>query len=242
MTNFQNLSNLHDFQKMKFIIIGMGNFGASLGIKLTEMGHEVIAVDKRSDRVEAIKDRMTFTICLDSTNPAAVKNLPVEESDVVIVAIGEDEGSSILTTALIKQNNPKRLISRAITVLHHSVLEAMGVDEIVHPEEEAAYRLAKRLELHQIIDSFEISEKYSIYEITVPEELVGKTLGESEFRQQFSMNIITIIRKKRRKNILGVTREVRDSIGVVSSQTMLEVGDLLVVFAKKEDLDRFLNG
>lgn len=227
---------------MKFIIIGMGNFGASLGIKLTEMGHEVIGVDKRHERVEAVKDRMTFTIALDSTNPASIKNLPVDESDVVIVAIGEDEGSSILTTALIMQNKPRRLISRAISVLHHSVLEAMGVEEIIHPEEEAAYRLAKRLELKQIIDSFEISEKYSIYEITVPEELVGKSIGESAFRQQFSMNIITIIRKKRRKNILGVTREVRDSIGVVTPETTLEEGDLLVVFSKKEDLDQFLNG
>jgi trk system potassium uptake protein TrkA len=227
---------------MKFIIIGMGNFGSSLGIKLTEMGHEVIGVDKYQDKIESIKDKFTFTICLDSTNPIAIKNLPIEESDVVIVAIGEDEGSSILTTALVKQNNPKRLISRAITVLHHNVLEAMGVDEIVHPEEEAAYRLAKRLELHQIIDSFEISEKYSIYEITVPEELTGKTVGESEFRKQFNMNIITIIRKKKRKNILGVTREVKDSIGVVTPDTVLQKGDLLVVFSKKEDLDRFLNG
>ncbi|MBI5914308.1 MAG: TrkA family potassium uptake protein [Bacteroidetes bacterium] len=227
---------------MKFIIIGLGNFGASLAIKLTEMGHEVIGVDKRQEKIEAVKDRLTFTICLDSTNPAAIKNLPVEESDVVIVAIGEDEGASILTTALIKQNNPKRLIGRAITVLHHSVLEAMGVDEIVHPEEEAAYRLAKRLELHQIIDSFEISEKYSIYEITVPSDLAGKTIGESEFRQRYNMNIITIIRKKKRKNILGVTREVKDAIGVVMPDTMLQEGDLLVVFSKKEDLDMFLNG
>lgn len=227
---------------MKFIIIGLGNFGASLAIKLTEMGHEVIGVDKRTEKIEAVKDRLTFTIALDSTNLAAIKNLPVEESDVVIVAIGEDEGASILTTALIKQHNPKRLISRAITVLHHSVLEAMGVDEIVHPEEEAAYRLAKRLELHQIIDSFEISEKYSIYEINLPEDLVGKTVAETEFRQRYQMNIITIIRKKKRKNILGVTREVKDAIGVVTPDTILQEGDLLVVFAKKEDLDRFLNG
>ncbi len=227
---------------MKFIIIGLGNFGASLAIKLTEMGHEVIGVDIRSEKIDAVKDRLTFTICLDSTNPAAIKNLPVAESDVVIVAIGEDEGSSILTTALMKQHNPKRLIGRAITVLHHSVLEAMGVDEIVHPEEEAAYRLAKRLELHQIIDSFEISEKYSIYEINLPSELVGKTVAETAFRQRFHMNIITIIRKKKRKNILGVTREVKDAIGVVDPNTVLQEGDLLVVFAKKEDLDTFLNG
>jgi trk system potassium uptake protein len=111
---------------MKFIIIGLGNFGASLAIKLTEMGHEVIGVDKRQEKIEGVKDRLTFTIALDSTNLGAIKNLPIEESDVVIVAIGEDEGASILTTALIKQHNPKRLISRAITVLHHSVLEASG--------------------------------------------------------------------------------------------------------------------
>ena len=229
------------FYIMKFIIIGLGNFGASLAIKLTEMGHEVIGVDKHQHKIEPVKDRLTFTVALDSTSPVAIKNLPIEQSDVVIVAIGEDEGSSILTTALIKQHNPKRLISRAITVLHHSVLEAMGVEEIVHPEEEAAYRLAKRLELHQIIDSFEISEKYSIYEINLPEELVGKTIAESGFRQRYNMNIITIIRKRKRKNILGVTREVKDSIGVVAPDTMLQEGDLLVVFSKKEDLDSFLD-
>jgi trk system potassium uptake protein TrkA len=227
---------------MKFIIIGLGNFGASLAIKLTEMGHEVIGVDKRQEKVEAVKDRITFTICLDSTNPMAIKNLPIEDSDVIVVAIGEDEGSSILTTALIKQNNPKRLISRAITILHHNVLETMGVDEIIHPEEEAAYRLAKRLELNQIIDSFDISAKYSIYELKVPEDLIGQKVGETNFRQQYNINIITIIRKKRRKNILGVSREVKDSIGVVTPDTMLQEEDLLVVFAKKEDLDRFLNG
>ena len=227
---------------MKFIIIGMGNFGASLAIKLTEMGHEVIGVDKRAEKVEVIKDRITFGIILDSTNPMAMKNLPIEQTDVTIVAIGEDEGGSILTTALVKQNNPKRLISRAITVLHHNVLEAMGVDEIVHPEEEAAYRLAKRLELNQIIDSFDISEKYSIYEVKVPQELIGKTVEDAAFRQQFKMNIITIIRKKKRKTILGVTREVKDAIGVIDPSTVLLDEDLLIVFSKKEDLDKFLNG
>ncbi|TAK40626.1 MAG: TrkA family potassium uptake protein [Saprospiraceae bacterium] len=225
---------------MKFIIIGMGNFGASLAIKLTEMGHEVIGVDKRSDKIEAVKDSITFAIILDSTNQLAVKNLPVEESDVVIVAIGEDEGSSILTTALIKQNKPKRLISRAISVLHHSVLETMGVDEIAHPEEEAAYRLAKRLDMHLMIDSIDISDKHSISEVTVPKELIGKSVLECNFREQYSMNIITIIRKKKRKNILGVTTEVRDAIGIVTPDTILQENDLLIVFSNKEDLHKFL--
>ena len=226
---------------MKFIIIGLGNFGLSLAIKMTEMGHEVIGVDKRPEKVESAKDKITFGMTLDSTNPLAVKNLPIKETDVVVVAIGEDEGSSILTTALIKQSEPKRLISRAISVLHHNVLEAMGVDEIIHPEEEAAYRLAKRLELNQIVDSFDISDKYTIYEIKAPEHMIGKTVLETGFRQEFKMNIITIIRKKRKKNILGVAREVKDSIGLVTPDTVLQEEDLLVVFARKEDLNRFLD-
>lgn len=225
---------------MKFIIIGLGNFGASLAIKMTELGHEVIGVDKRFEKIESIKDKITIAIALDSTNPEAVKSLPIDETDVVVVAIGEDEGSSILTTALMKQLSPKRLISRAITVLHHSVLESMGIDEIVHPEEEAAYRLAKRLELHQIIDSFSITEKYSIYEIPVPRRLIGKTVGDSEFRQKHNMNIVTIIRKKMKKNILGVQNWVKDSIGVIDSSMVFKEDDLLVVFCKKEDLDVFI--
>ncbi len=225
---------------MKFIIIGMGNFGSALAIKMTELGHEVIGVDKRMEKIDAIKDKITIAIALDSTNPEAVKSLPIEETDVVVVAIGEDEGSSILTTALMKQHNPKRLISRAITILHHNVLESMGVDEIVHPEEEAAYRLAKRLELHQVIDSFDISEKYSIYEIAVPERLVGHTIADSEFRQKHKMNIVTIIRKKKKRNILGVHHFVKDAIGVIDSSTVFHQDDILVVFCSREDLDEFL--
>jgi trk system potassium uptake protein len=226
---------------MKFIIIGLGNFGASLAIKMTELGHEVIGVDRRMEKIDAFKDKITITICLDSTNPQAVQNLPIDGTDVVVIAIGEDEGSSILSTALIKQHGPKRIISRAITPLHHNVLQSMGIDEIVHPEEEAAYRLAKRLELNQIVDSFAISEKYSIYEVKAPTELIGKTLKECNFRQNYNMNIITIVRKKKKKNILGVTNFVFDAIGVVDSETILMEGDLLVVFCKKEDLDNFLS-
>jgi trk system potassium uptake protein TrkA len=207
---------------------------------MTELGHEVIGVDKRIDKIEAIKDKITIVICLDSTNPEAVKNLPISDSDVVVVAIGEDEGSSILTTALIKQHKPRRLISRAITVLHHNVLESMGIDEIVHPEEEAAYRLAKRLELNQIVDSFSISEKYSIYEIGVPSRMIGKTIAECNFRQKFNMNIVTIIRRKKRKNILGIPHFVKEAIGVIDSNTVFQADDLLVVFCKREDLDEFL--
>ncbi|MGZ5304566.1 MAG: potassium channel family protein, partial [Bacteroidia bacterium] len=141
---------------MKYIIIGLGSFGSSLGAKLTNMGHEVIGVDTNMSKVEAMKERLTHTICMDSTDPQAVTHLPLKETDTVIVGIGEDQGANIMVTALMKQLKVKRIISRAINPLHQTVLEAMGVDEIVHPEEETAARFAKMLNVQGIINSFEL--------------------------------------------------------------------------------------
>ncbi|MEM4250192.1 MAG: TrkA family potassium uptake protein, partial [Candidatus Nitrosotenuis sp.] len=125
---------------MKFIVIGLGNFGSSLASRLTSMGHEVIGVDSDMRKVESSKDKITHVIKLDSTDTTAINTLPLREIDVAIIAIGEDFGASIMTTALLKQNNVKRLISRALSPLHEKVLEAIGVSEIIHPEQESADR------------------------------------------------------------------------------------------------------
>ena len=130
---------------MKYIIIGMGNFGAYLAMRLTEMGHEVIGVDNNENRTELIKDKVTHVVTLNATDPQAVKNLPARDTDVVIIAIGEDVGASILSTAIFKQLQAKRIIARAINSLHETVIRSIGVDEIIHPEEETADRLSKRL-------------------------------------------------------------------------------------------------
>lgn len=107
---------------MKFLIIGLGNFGVSLAEKLTMQGHEVIGVDKRMEKVAAYKEKITHTICLDATDENVFKTLPLRNTDVVIVAIGEDEGANIMVTALCKDAEVKRLISRAVNRLHEKVL------------------------------------------------------------------------------------------------------------------------
>src|SRR5690606_15016867 len=141
---------------MKYIIIGLGNFDSSLAQKLTRLGHEVIGVDNKLSKVEGLKEKITHTICLDATDEQAVGHLPLKECDVVMVCIGEDEGANILATALMKQSKVKRLISRAVSPLHETILEAMQVDEIVHPEEETAERWAKKLNMKGVVDSFNL--------------------------------------------------------------------------------------
>lgn len=226
---------------MQFIIIGLGNFGAALGIRLTALGHEVIGVDNDMKKIDAVKDNITHAVKLDSTDIQAIRTLPYKNCDVVIVAIGEDLGASIMTTALLKQLEIKRIVSRAISPLHETVIEAIGVDEIVHPEVDSADRLAKKLEIKGVVDSFFLSEKYNIIEATVPERYIGCTIGEADFRENYKVNILTIIRLQDKKNsIPDLKQQKKKIIGVVDGNTRFEKNDILVLFGHINDIKRIL--
>jgi trk system potassium uptake protein len=225
---------------MKFIIIGLGNFGASLSMKLTSTGNEVIGVDNTMSKVEAMKGKLTHTMCLDCSDQQAITNLPLKEADVVIVCIGEDEGANLMTTALMKKMKVKRLISRAVNPLHETILDAMGIDEIVHPEEETAERWANKLDLPGIVDSFELSREFSIVEVVVPPRYVDKKLGEIKFRRNYNILLLTVMKIEEEKNFIGVSRKVTVPQGVASSETMLREGDIVVFFGKLRDIQKFL--
>jgi trk system potassium uptake protein TrkA len=225
---------------MKFIIIGLGTFGASLAEKLTSTGHEVIGVDSKLSKVETLKEKITHTICLDSTDFMAVKHLPLQDTDIVVVCIGEDEGASILTTALMKQLNAKRLISRAVSPLHETILEAMEVDEIVHPEEETAERWAKKLNITGVVDSFEVTDEYNIIEARVPRKYVGKTLEELGVRRNFNVIILTTIKTVEVKSLIGLTRRVKKVQDIASAKTILDENDIMVLYGRMRDIKHFL--
>lgn len=225
---------------MKYIIIGLGNFGASLAQKLTEQGNEVIGIDTSMNKVNAYKEKISHTICMDATDEFTVSGLPLKETDIVLIAIGENQGANILTTALFKNFEVKRLISRAINPLHEKVLQAIGVDEIVHPEQETAERWAKKLCLSNVVDSFELNEDYSIIEANVPEDYVGKTVREVGFRRSFNLLVLTIIKKVEVKSLLGKTKKVNQIQGVASADNILEPNDILVLYGSNKDLQIFL--
>lgn len=226
---------------MKYIVIGLGNFGASLAEKLTLQGHEVIGIDSSMAKVDAYKERITHTICMNAMDETTVEGLPLQDTDVVVVAIGEDQGANIMTTAILKNLGVKRLISRAINGLHEKVLKALGVDEIVHPEEETAERWSKKLCLNNVVDSFELSEDFAILEINVPATFYGQTIQEIELRQKFNLLALTTIKRTEVKSLIGKTHSRAIVQGVASPHTLLEEGDLLVVYGAKKDLRNFTN-
>ncbi|MDX1602229.1 MAG: TrkA family potassium uptake protein [Salinimicrobium sediminis] len=225
---------------MKYIIIGLGNFGASLAEKLTKMGNEVIGVDVNMSKVEAIKDKITHAVNLDSTDITAVSSLPLKDTDIVIVGIGEDKGANIMATALMKQLHVKRLISRAVSPLQEMVLEAMGVDEIIHPEEETAERWSKKLNLQGVVDSFEVNRDYSIIETEVPDAFDGKTLEEIGLKRKYDIIVLTTIKITREKNELGTNKDVSNVQGVASAKTVMYKNDIMVLYGHNKNLKKLL--
>ena len=224
---------------MKYIVLGLGNFGKSLAIRLTELGHEVIGVDNRMAKVEQLKEKVTHTVCMDSTDIDAVSALPLKDSHAVIVAIGEDEGASLLTTALLKQLRVKRIIGRVVSDLQKTVLEAMDIDEYIMPEEESAARLAMRLDNIDIVDSFKISERYSIIETKVPAKYVGLTLKEANLTNKFKVIVLTTI-KATEELENGKMKTSKEATGIAQSDTVLAEDDILVLFGELKDINRLI--
>jgi trk system potassium uptake protein TrkA len=226
---------------MKYIVVGLGNFGAYLASRLTSLGHEVIGIDTRESKIDLLKDSITHVIMMDATDAQALKTLPYKDVDVVIVAIGEDFGASIMVTALFKQLNVKRLIGRSINKVHETVISAIGVDEVIHPEEDSAERMAKKLQMKGVLDSLDVSEDYNIIEVTTPARYVGLTIAETQIRQHYNINILTIIKLEEKANIFGSKSKVKKVQGVLSGETRIEKDDILLLFGHIKDLRTVLS-
>lgn len=225
---------------MKFIIVGLGNFGASLAEKLTLQGNEVIGIDSRMEKVNSLKEKISHTICMNATDEETVADLPLQNTDIVMVCIGEDQGTNVMVTALFKNLGVKRLISRSINPLHENVLRAIGVDEIVRPEEETAERWAKKLCLKGVIDSFELNKNYSIVEVKTPDYFIGKSIEEIGFRKNHNILILTILKQTEQNTFLGKTKNITTVQGIPDPETILEKEDILVIYGTNKDLNKFV--
>lgn len=227
---------------MKYIIVGLGSFGGPLAKKLTEQGNEVIGIDTDMNRVENYKEKISHTICMDATDEFTVSGLPLKDTDMVVIAIGENKGANVMATALFKNLQVKRLISRAIEPLHEKVLYAIGVDEIVHPEEESAERWAKKLCLKGVVDSYELGDNYSIVEVNLPLKYDGKTIKEIGVRENYGLLVLTTISNREEKSLIGKSRNITKVEGVASPNNILNKNDILVVYGSNNDIKRFLKG
>ncbi|MFD0834646.1 potassium channel family protein [Mariniflexile aquimaris] len=227
---------------MKIIVFGLGNFGMSLSLSLTETGNEVIAIDKQMDKINLVKDKISHAICMDSTNELAYEAVPLKDADKVIVAIGENEGAAIITTAIIKKLCNAKIISRALSPIHDTVLEAMGIHSIVHPEQDSADRLTKQINFKSTLENYQLDHNYTISEVRAKKDFFGKTLQELDSIDTYRLTLITIIRNIEKKNLMGKKTIIKETIGRTSPDTVVLDGDILVVFGNNKDIEKYCMG
>ena len=179
------------------LLIGLGRFGRHIAENLYELKHQVMAVDKKEDRVNAVLDFVTNAVIGDSTNVEFLKSLGVGNYDVCMVCIGDDFQSSLETTSLLKELGAKKVVSRAARDVHAKFLLRNGADDVVYPERQLAKWSAIRYTSDHIFDYIELGKEYSIFEIEIPNEWDGKTVSAIDIRGRFGINIMAIRRDGR---------------------------------------------
>ncbi len=198
------------------LLIGLGRFGQNVAKKLCELKHQVMAVDKDESRVNAVLQYVTNAQIGDSTSEVFLQDLGVRNYDLCIVAIGDNFQNSLETTSLLKDLGAKFVVARATRDVHAKFLLRNGADEIVYPERQLANWVAVRYTADHISDYVALDEEHAIFELEVPKNWTGKTIGELEVRKKYNLNILGT--KKDKDMILSVTPDT-----ILSSDVKLMV-------------------
>lgn len=207
------------------LLIGLGRFGKHIAVKLQELNHEVMAVDKNEERVNEILPYVTNAQIGDSMKEEFLESLGVSNYDVCIVAIGNDFQGSLETTSLLKELGAKMVVARAARDVQAKFLLRNGADEIVYPEKQLANWTAIRYSSDHIFDYIELDGEYAIFEIEVPENWIGKTIIEIDIRRKYNINIMAMKRNKRLE--MNITPDTR-----------LEKNVPLLVLGRHKDIQR----
>jgi trk system potassium uptake protein TrkA len=219
--------------KKQFAVIGLGRFGYSIAKTLTELGCEVIAVDKDEERVKKISEFVEQALQLEAMDEKSLKSIGIQDVDVAIVSIGEDIEASTLVVMILKEMGIKHIIAKAVTRLHGKVLENLGVTRVVYPEKEMAIKVAHTLIKPNIIEQLDLSQEYSIVELPAPEKFVNKTLNDIQLRTKHGVNLIAtkrkVIENNEKKEVWNVNPMADD---------VIQKDDILVLIGSNEALDK----
>ena len=207
-----------------FLVIGLGKFGKSCAKELTELNYEVLGVDENPRLVAEASSYLTHTVQADSTDEDFLKSIGLDSYDSCIVAIGDNQESSVMITVLLKEHGAKNIIAKAQSELHAKILRKVGADQVVLPEYDMGKKLAHSLSHKNIYDLVDISSNYSIGSITAPKEWINKTLGELSPRDRYGVNVIAIESNLNEPNVFP------------NANTVINKNDTVVVIGDNEKL------
>ncbi len=228
---------------MRYLIIGLGIFGANLARNLTDMGHEVIGADRSAPLVEAIKEQISAAYIVDSTDEAGLSALPIKGVDLVIVAIGENFGASIKTVALLKKLGVQHIYARAADELHRAILQGLQIDRIITPEQRAARDLSLELAFGNQVESLAVGGELYAVRLGVPARFVGQEYGplREELSRDFGITLVAATRQQSKRNLLGITSQAPAELDL-SSATVTPADQWLIYGTRRAIFKSALGG
>ncbi len=221
---------------MKIVVIGLGYYGKSVAERLSEAGHEVICVDNRMSNIESIKDSVSAAFAFDATDIGALSSIPVKDTDLCIVTIGEDLGASVRIIALLKKLGARHIFVRASDPVHRSIVDAFNVDRIIMPEDDSARDFVAQLQLTPNIKAFSVAKGFGVFRFPVPDSFVGKSIGDTGLQSKYGLSAIALVRACRTVNDIGISTTDKIPENDMSSDTILNEGDELVCYGPEKGL------
>ena len=207
------------------LIVGLGHFGRKMIEKLNELNYEVMAIDRDESRVNNALPLVTDAQIGDATNEAFLRTLGVSDYDVCFVTISSDFQSSLVASALLKDLGAKQVVSRAASDIHRQFLLRNGADDVFFPAKQAADWAVMRYAADHVLDYISLGSDYAIYELTVPDEWNGRTVGALDIRKKYGLNIL-VVRGDGLPNM------------AVSSDTLLRAEQTILVLGKWKDVQK----
>jgi trk system potassium uptake protein TrkA len=209
----------------EFLVIGLGRFGGGLAETLAELGHEVLGVDNNVKLVQSYANKLTHVVEADSTDIEAMRQVGAEDFQTAVVAIGTELEASILTTAVLVDLRVPRIVAKAITQEHGTILERVGATRVVFPERDMGVRVGHSL-AGSMLDYFQLDPGFALVETRVPKELVGKTLAQAEVRKRYGITVVCV-------------KPEGGSFTYATPETIVNVGDILVVAGETKRAEAF---
>lgn len=225
---------------MRYLILGLGIYGSNLACDLTDMGHEVIGVDNNQTNIDNVKDYISTVYLIDVTEESSLTLLPLNNVDLVIVAIGENFGASIKVVAMLKKLKVKHIYARAIDKLHESILQGFEIERILIPEQRAARDLTFEMGLGSRVMTLRIDEDHYVIKFRAPKKLVGLTYEDIDFYRSYRLQLVAVAKAVEKNNLLGVTHPILEMADLSDNSLSVEESDEISCLGTRKDFVSFI--
>lgn len=212
---------------MKFAVIGLGSFGSNIAKTLYEKGNEVLAVDEDKEKIDEVKNFVSHAVHMDAADKENLQALGIKDMDVVIVSLGPEMESSILTVLYLNEMGTKCIVAKALTEDHAKILESVGATEIIYPEKDMAIKTALKLSCPNVLEYLPLISGFRIQEIAPPEKFIGKNLRELDLRNKYGIQVIAI------KELIP-----EKTTFVPKADFVLKDSDILVIMGEDKQLEK----